>query len=654
MTDSGPEFLEIFRDEATERLDHIVDTLLALEAGRAEPDAVDALFRDAHTIKGAAGMLGLDEIQVLAHAVEDVLDSARKAGDFPAELIEPLLRAADSLRQHVDGTGPADGDLLDELAASRAQFARAPAARSAPLHEATRPDVERRSIRVPAEKLDRLLDLVGETVLHRRRLEHALGDERLQEVESLSDELDVGERLLGDLQETAIEMRTLPLASITGAFPRAVRDIAASRGTEVELVVAGAETELDRVILEGISEPIVHILRNSVAHGIGTPEERERAGKPRQGRVELRAEQRGGMVAIVISDDGKGLPPEVIRRAREESESVVDLLTAPGFSTAGEVSELSGRGVGLHVVKTVVESFGGSMEVESEPGRGTRMTLLLPLTLALLDVLLVERGGQVLGVPLPAVEEVVTVDQTLSLAGRPSLELRGESIPLFDLADLVSAEVPDPPRHAPAMIVSASGRRIAVMCDLLIGEQEVVVKSLGPLLGSVSGYLGAAILGDGRIALLLDPAALVRGPRASEPKGTASVEPGPAASIEPKVLIVEDSFTVRELQRSILEAAGYRVVTARDGREALERIEEDEEIGLVVTDIEMPEVDGLELVRAIRADERRAGLPVIIVTTRGEEEDRRAGLAAGADAYMAKRSFDQQALLDTIGQLVGS
>jgi two-component system chemotaxis sensor kinase CheA len=651
----GPEFLEIFRDEATERLDHIVDTLLALESGRAAPDAVDSLFRDAHTIKGAAGMLGLDDIQVLAHAVEDVLDDARGTSDFPPELIEPLLRAADSLRRHVEGAGEDNTDLLEELAASRQSAGRSlPPPLPTPLPEPLRPEAERRSIRVPAEKLDRLLDLVGETVLHRRRLEHALGDDRLQEVESLSDELDVGERLLDELQETAIEMRTLPFSSITGPFPRAVRDIAAAKGTEVELVVAGAETELDRVILEGIADPIVHVLRNSVAHGIGTPEERESVGKDPNGRVELRAEQRGGMVAIVISDDGKGFPPEVFREAEETGEALIDLLTMPGFSTAREVSELSGRGVGLDAVKTAVESFGGSMSIESVPGRGTTTTLLVPLTLALLDVLLVERGRHVYGIPLPAVEEVVAVDSTLSLAGRPSIELRGQALPLFDLADLIGSGGPQPPQHAPAMILSASGRRIAAMCDVLIGEEEVVVKSLGPLLAGVRGYLGASILGDGRIALLLDPAALVRGPRASRPMQAPVVEPASTPRAHPKVLVVEDSFTVRELQRSILEAAGYRVVTARDGGEALRCLEDQPDIGLVVTDIEMPDVDGIELVRAIRADERHADLPVIIVTTRGEEDDRRAGLAAGADAYMAKRSFDQQALLDTIGQLVGS
>jgi two-component system, chemotaxis family, sensor kinase CheA len=598
-------------------------------------------------------MLGLEDVRELAHAVEDVLDGVRASGDFPSELTEPLLRAADSLRRHVAGSDEQTADLLEELSASRSRISKPEPAAPPSLPDLPRPETERRSIRVPAEKLDRLLDLVGETVLHRRRLEHAIGSERLQEVESLADELDIGERLLGDLQETAIEMRTLPLASIAGGFPRAVRDIAAQKGTDVELVVTGAETELDRVILEGIAEPIVHLLRNSVAHGVGTPDERARVGKRPQGRIDLKAEQRGRMVAIVISDDGKGLPTEVFRAAQEQGESLVELLTTPGFSTAVEVSGLSGRGVGLDVVKTVVESFGGSMSIESEPGRGTTITLLLPLTLALLDVLLVERAGQVFGIPLPAVEEVIAVDHTLSLAGRPSVELRGQSLSLFDLADIVGSTAGDPPRHAPAMIIGAAGRRVAAMCDVLIGEEEVVVKSLGPLLAAVRGYLGASILGDGRIALLLDPSTLVRGPDGRRQRAAPVQAPEPAPEYA-KVLVVEDSFTVRELQRSILEAAGYRVVTARNGREALQCLAEDAEVGLVLTDIEMPELDGIELVRAIRADERHAELPVVIVTTRGEEEDRQAGLEAGADAYMAKRSFDQQALLDTIGQLVGS
>ena len=243
------------------------------------------------------------------------------------------------------------------------------------------------------------------------------------------------------------------------------------------------------------------------------------------------------------------------------------------------------------------------------------------------------------------------MDERLWLGGKPAIELRGQSIALADLAELVGA-VPRPgPEHAPAIVVSAAGRRVAAVCDRLLGEEEVVVKSLGPLLAQLDGYLGAAILGDGRIALILDPSMLTRGPRLVIPRGVPT--PPPEQPVSPKVLVVEDSFTVRELQRSILESAGYRVATARDGREGFARVTDDEEIGLVVTDVEMPEMDGLELTRAIRAQPERSSLPVIIVTTRAAEEDRQRGMEAGADAYMAKRSFDQQALLETVERLIG-
>ena len=317
------------------------------------------------------------------------------------------------------------------------------------------------------------------------------------------------------------------------------------------------------------------------------------------------------------------------------------------------MSGLAGRGVGFDAVKAHVESFGGSMQITSEPGSGMSVTLLLPLTLALLDVLLVERGSHVFGVPLASVQEAVAVTETLSLSGRKALELRGASIPFTDLAELLGVDAPPLSARAPAIIVGAAGRQAALACDRLIGESEVVVKELGPLLGSLSGYLGAAILGDGRVALLLDPASAVaiRG-RAATPEvaAPASAEPSAARA----VLVVEDSFMVRELQRSILEAAGYRVVTAKHGLEALERLASDSQIELVVTDLDMPEMDGLALTEAIRASPEWKSLPVVVVTSRAGDDDRRRGVEAGADAYMVKDSFDQHALLDTVARMVGA
>lgn len=648
MSDRSAEFLQIFRDESNLRLDRMTDALLALETGNAATDTVDSLFRDAHSIKGGAGMLELNAVHTLADAVEDVLARARKTQSFPVELADPLLRATDRLRAQVAGTADGGDDLVDELGRAQAAFvAVSPAPAVVPVNgpgEVT-VEVERRTLRVPARQIDQLLESVGEAIVHQRGLEYQL-DGVAEERPQVGEELDVVERLLDDLKVTAIEMRTLPLSSIVGPLPRMFRDLALAAGKEADLVVIGERTPLDRVILETLADLLGHLLRNAVGHGLETPEERRLLGKAPRGHVELRAEQRGGFVDIVVSDDGRGVTAATLEQARQEGGSLVDILARPGYSTAGTVTALSGRGVGLDVVKTRAESFGGSIEVRSEPGAGTTVVLKLPLALSLLSVLLVERGANVFGVPLPAIQEVVTVEETRSLEGRAEIRWRDRSVPLFDIAALVGATVPDLRAGAPALILTVGGRRAAASCDALLGEEEVVVKQLGSWVGR-SPYLGAAILGDGRIALLLEPAALVRGPR------TLSTGPSLDARAGQKVLVVEDSFTVRELQRSILEAAGYRVVTARDGNDALAILARDAEVALVLTDVDMPELDGLGLTRAIRGRESLAALPVIVVTSQGGDDDRRLGIEAGADAYMTKQSFDQRTLLDTIERLIG-
>jgi len=797
--EADAELLQLFQDETTQRLDDMDADLLAAETGNVPPDTIDALFRNAHTIKGASGILGFSDMAALAHAAEDILALARSRGVLHPDLVAPLLRATAALRARVGGAAEAFDDLIAELNASRAALEAgtfadtagaagggpgtdagtaetstgpagtgtgggagaagrelaplapagswaakagtgrptslpqprpafgpgdgipadpdaaptptanqqlAPLPEPAPLPapvpalpssaspaQAAAPpgrsqDAGRRSIRVPAEKIDHLLDLVGEVMQDRRRLAHALGSAEGLPTDA-EDELSVGERMLGELKDSAVGMRTLPVSMITGPLPRAVRDLARTIGREVEFTVVGAETELDRVILESLSEPLTHLLRNSVIHGIEPPDERERAGKPARGHIELRAVPRGGLVEITVCDDGRGVSPEIMEDARQEG-SLADVLSRAGFSTAGEVTDLAGRGVGLDAVKAHVHSLGGRFEVTSEPGHGMAVSLLLPVALALLKVLLIQRGGAVYGLPIAGVEEVVTVDATTTLQGRVSLDLRGRSLPVVDLAAVIGADAPPLPPKPPALVLTADGRWLAVACDALLGEEEVVVKPLGPLLAGVSGYLGAAILGDGGIALLVEPGALIRGHRraargglsvpaalaratavpkavpygagvaVAAPTGGTTVAGGPAASAPPavttgpaKILVVEDSFIVRELQRCVLESAGHDVVTASDGREALDALTKDEEIELVVTDLEMPRLGGLDLTRAIRADQHRSSLPVVMVTSRGSEEDRRRGMEAGVDAYIDKQGFQQSALLATIHQLLG-
>jgi len=466
--------------------------------------------------------------------------------------------------------------------------------------------------------------------------------------------VDRGERLLDELQETVLELRMVPLSSITGSLPRAVRDLAAAEGKEVDLEITGSETQLDRVLLDGMSEAINHLLRNALAHGIELPGVRERAGKSRRGAIELHAEPRGGQVAIEVRDDGGGVAAGALAEGVRRG-SLVDVLTEAGFSTAESVSEIAGRGVGLDAVKRQVESVGGSLAIDTEPGIGTSTTLLLPVTLALLRVLIVKRGAQRFGLPLASVAEVIALEGVMMLGGRPSILVAERSLALADLASVFGIDTSPLPEISRALVVDATNGRVAVGCEEVLGEQEIVVKPLGSLLAGVSGYLGAAILSDGAVVLILDPAHLVR----QAPHTSTAIRAGAGvAALEarqaPKVLVVDDQFTVRELQRSILRASGYRVEVACDGREALDALDTKDAFDLVVTDLQMPEMDGLALLAAIRADPEHSSLPVVIVTSRGSEEDRKAGAQAGADAYIVKDEFDQQALLETVERLVGA
>jgi two-component system chemotaxis sensor kinase CheA len=504
-------------------------------------------------------------------------------------------------------------------------------------------------LRVSADRVDDLLDVAGQALTGLRQWEHAVGDDV---DEFTRDALEQGETLMLGLQHAVLDLRTLPLASIVGRLPRAVRDIAAAEGKEVSLDLVGVDAQLDRAILDTLPDLIVHLLRNAVSHGIEPPQEREAAGKPRAGRIVLRAETRGSEVTLTIADDGRGVAPELLARAQSPLE-LADLLATPGLSTAEAVGDLSGRGVGLDAVRRDLEGLGGAMLVTSEPGAGAEFMLRLPATLAVLGLLLVERGGQVFGLGLTNLEEVVESDQIIVLGERVAVDVRGEAIPLVDLADVLGMTAPRP-ASGPAVIVAALNRRVAVRVDGLRGEREGIVKPLGPLLAGVPGYVGATFLDDGSIALIADGRHIVRRSTtvAAPVLDAPPAAPARAAETAPKVLVVDDQFTVRELQRTILTSAGYTVLTARDGREALEQLAQEPDVRLVLTDIEMPVMDGFALLLALRDDARWATLPVVVVSSRGGDDDRRRGADAGADAYIDKAQFDQRTLLGIVQRLV--
>lgn len=631
-----------FREEALERVDAIVAGLLALEREDAAPGTLDAMFREAHSVKGGAGMMGLEQVAALAHRIEDVLAEAREAGSMSQEEIEALLRQSDALRTAIAGPGAPPSETVPG-AGERAGEQEMTDVAGMP----GRPEPESRPLRVAPDRIDRLLDAAGEAVLHQRRIDHLVrrpgGVEPDQATE---DELDRGRLLLDELQDSAVQLRMLPLDSITSQYPRAVRDLAVAQGKDVELVIGGAGTQLDRTVLGAVSDPVTHLLRNAVAHGIESPRERKLAGKPPRGRIELRAEQRGERVLLHVSDDGRGVAPELLRLA--EDRPLAEVLAEAGVSTAEAVTDVSGRGVGLDAVQRSVQGVAGDLEVRSTPGHGTAVTLILPVSLALVHALLAERAGAVFAFPLDHVDQVVAPDGTVSLAGRSSLEVRGAAVPLTDLNGALGGSAPPPMPRAPAIVLALGGQRAAVVADRILGEQELLIRGLGALLAEGPGYDGCAVLGDGRVAFLVNTAFVL-----SSAGRAAAPRPAAQERLPPKVLVVDDQLTVRELQRSILESAGYRVATASDGVEARDRLAEERDIDLVVTDIEMPGMDGFELLESIRSDAARGSLPVVMVSSRGSEDDRRRGLEAGADAYIGKDSFAQEALLGTVARLVG-
>jgi two-component system chemotaxis sensor kinase CheA len=472
------------------------------------------------------------------------------------------------------------------------------------------------------------------------------------------------------LQEGVRRARMLPLATLVANFRRMIRDLAHEKGVEVALEVQGADTEMDKHILEQIKDPLMHLLRNCIDHGIEPPAERRARGKPLQGKIILRAERRGNVLVVEVSDDGTGIDTAAVREAAlrrglvsaedaaEMSEEEVNALAfAPGVSTSSVITAVSGRGVGLDVVRRGVEALQGRVEVTSQGGQGCTFSLSLPFTLVSTHCLVVRAADQVYAVPLASVERLVAVRprDLAQVEGNAAIHYQGHPLALVRLADILRR--PDRGRpfsgeeRWPALILASGGQHIAFLVEELLGEQDLVVKSLGRQLARVPNVAGATILGTGQVVLILNVADLVKS--AQQTVGPAlSLAEGEAASETRKtILIVDDSITTRTLEKNILTTAGYDVRLALDGQEALAALAE-VRCDLVVADIAMPRMDGFDLTMRLKKDERYQQIPVILVTSLDSSEDKARGIAVGADAYIVKSTFEQDVLLETIRQLI--
>ncbi len=542
-------------------------------------------------------------------------------------------------------------------------------------------------VRVSAQKLDALLARSGELRVASLRLEartEALEAVR-EELHHLSTRLrgvdeaaarrletrlsQLGRALASDrlqlqqassgLDEEVRRARTLPFAEGCAGLERTVRDVARSQGVQARLEVRGGAQELDRSLLQGLREPLLHLVRNAVSHGVETPEERLAAGKPQEGRITLSVQLRAGRVEVVAEDDGRGLDLESIRaRARARGQAVAGdasdarLIFQPGFSTVAQVTAVSGRGVGLDVVRTQVEALRGSVEVDSVPGQGTRFTLDVPLTLSTLRVLLVSAGGQTFAVAGESVARLLRLapGDVRTVEGHPVWAAPDALVPLTPLSTVLGLPA-SPPRPRLSAVVLASGDARAVfVVDEVVAEQEVLVRGLGPRIRRARHVTGMAVRPDGHMALLLNTASLVR---AAEGRPVpAHLFPAPArARTRHRILLADDSLTTRALEQSLLEAAGYEVLACADGQEAWERLQAHGADALV-SDVEMPRMDGFALTEAVRGSPRFGRLPIVLVTARDKPEDKARGLRAGASAYVVKSAFDQSHLLDALGQLL--
>ncbi len=574
----------------------------------------------------------------------------------------------------------------------------------------------RQTVRVRVDRLDRMLNLAGELVIsqqvfgnHADQLQalQQISQQQVHALQALSDELtrlrfsttqrqaldqrltalqhahteaqqlvqrqagrfarhvNQHENLVRDLEQEVMAARLLPIATVYSSLPRAIRDLAATTGKELHLELLGETTELDRKVLELINDPLMHLVRNAADHGIELPEVRKAAGKPARGTISVKAEATGGDVQVIVSDDGRGIDPQRIRdRALQmglisadvathmSDLEALDLTFLPGLSTAATVSSISGRGVGMDVVRANINELGGQVRIESQLGHGTRVVLSLPLTLVTTRVLLVRVGRTMLALPATGCRGTIWVHQAQlrNLEGRPTIDIEDRTISVQPLADALGLSVDPNLTYAarrPAVLVGNLQRMLAFTVDALLDEREVVVKPLGPLFAAWRVYSGAVQLGDGSLVLLLNPTTLTQeGPRRAPT--IMSITP----QQQRRLLVVDDSFTTRELIRSILASAGYDVQAAVDGADALDKLRA-RPYDLVVSDVEMPRIDGLTLTTQIRSDPQLDSLPVVLITSLASDEHRRRGLEAGAQAYIVKSQFNQDGLLEVIQQLLG-
>ena len=747
--------LELFRMEAEMHSAVLESGIMELETDPTATTKIEPLMRAAHSIKGAARIMGLDIAVKLAHLMEDLFSAAQeKKIVLDAHAIDILLQGVDTfkrlsvvkadslaswLTEHEPEILGLDDRLSQFLAGGAISPASAPPAPVAgvptgqtPLRKPVSRDERKpagireagpaesdNAILVTADNLSRLVGLAGECLVESQALRSQVQDlyqlkyllselprilESVKDVSGKEDSLETcrdicsqaqrgagkcrevlarqiesfetyllhWENLSNRLYNEAIATRMRPFRDGAHGFPRMVRDMARKLGKKIKLRLTGEGTRVDRDVLVKLEAPLTHILRNACDHGIESPQQRMAAGKLERGTIDLRIGHRAGMLSVTVTDDGKGIDPEHIRRriversmasaemARNLSEAeLMDFLFLSGFTTAGAVTEVSGRGVGLDVVKNMVQDVQGTMKVHSSPGRGTTFQMDLPLTLSVIRTLLVEIAGEPYAFPLTRLDRVLLVSEesVLSIEDRQYFPFEGVNIGLVPAGQpLGLTSNPVLNGGMPVVVVSDSLKQYGVVVDRLLGEVDMVVRPLDARLGKVPNISAAAISEDGAPILIVDVDDLVRSIDYELTGGRiARIARGEGHTGETaikRILVVDDSITVREVERRLLENKGYQVEVAVDGMDGWNAVQTGK-YDLVISDVDMPRMNGIELVKNIRKDPASRHLPIIILSYKDREEDRLKGLEAGASFYLTKSSFYDESFIKSVKDLIG-
>jgi len=726
MSAKDEEFLKQLRAtfgiEAAEHLQAIAAGLRELEqttAPEAQRKVVETVFRAAHSLKGAARAVGFIEIESLCESLEDVFAAWKRRESIPSatalntlhgtlDAITAALNAAvvprgadapgaavvavpvaqqrtipveETVRISITKLGARLVEAEEMLTVKLSANQRAEELRELAQHftvwrsdcAAIEPEV-RALRRAPDQQAPsrtgapaRLLEFLDRNLEHLKSLE--------SKVTALSrtaerDRAAVG-KLVDDLLEDSKQLLFLPFSTLSASFPKLVHDLCRDQGKEAELKLYGENIEIDKRILEDLKDPLIHLLRNCVDHGVEPPQERLRQGKPSRAAINLTLEpDNGNKMRLLLSDDGAGIDSSKVKAsavkhglisaeaaARLSESEAQALIFQSAVSTSPIITQLSGRGLGLAIVQEKAERLGGEVSVESRPGLGTTFRIVVPATRARFRGILVGATGRLLVVPTVQVERVARTrpEDIRNVEGRETISLGGRAVPLVHLADALELRRVEreemSPGGMPIIVLGRNGQRVAFVVDQILDEQEILVKPLMKPLSRVRNIAAATVLGSGGIAPILNVADLLKSARLLGAAPSAVPVAKPAKVVARSILVAEDSITSRMLLKAILESAGYRVKTAVDGMEAFTLLRT-EHFDLVVSDVEMPRLNGFELTARIRADKKLAELPLVLVTALESREDRERGIDVGANAYLVKSSFDQSNLIETVRRLI--